>query len=39
MKIWIVSRGRCPYRMRFRTQREAHEDMARHADEKPDTTR
>src|SRR5262249_30600527 len=27
---------RCPYRMRLRTQREAREDMVRHAAEKPD---
>src|SRR5215472_6829515 len=36
MKTWVVSCGRCPYRMRLQTQREAREDMARHAAEKPD---
>ena len=36
MKTWVVWCGRCPYQMRFRTQREAREDMVRHAAEKPD---
>ena len=33
MTEWIVSCDSCPYRQRFQTQSQAHQDVARHAPE------